>query len=197
MRTRSTKLLLTSLCSLAACVTGGGGGGGGPSNNVDDSGVTITSIAQYFSVIETQDCGEIFNCASSYQSSGSGDTVQSNYGATVADCVAMEDANIYMTSLYVAEVMAGRATFDAMAATQCVQQTVEPMACSDYWNNGPTQPSQCFSIFNGTVADGAACQDDVDCSDSASFCDNGTCDMGSAGSGSDMGSGSGSAGIPD
>ncbi len=57
------------------------------------------------------------------------------------------------------EVTAGRMSFDMTVATQCVQQTVEPTSCTDYWNNGPTVPDACNSVFAGLIADGAACDD--------------------------------------
>jgi hypothetical protein len=151
-------------------------------------------VGQFFQVLETQDCNEAFNCASSYMSAGAGDTFSGNFGASTSACVTMESTND-APDMYQAEVTANRVTFSAAMATTCVQQTVEPMACADYWANGPASPDACLSVFTGNVADGAACMQDMDCNNAAngSFCDNGTCDMGAQGSGS-AGSGSGSGG---
>src|SRR5579871_4197106 len=91
MTHRFSKLVFASLWSIAACTSGGGGGGGG--NNVNDSNVTITSIGQFFSVLETQDCGEAFNCMSSFVPAGSGDTFVGDFGTSVTACVTIESGN--------------------------------------------------------------------------------------------------------
>src|SRR5579883_3485695 len=139
MHHRSTGLVFASLWSLAACTSGGGGGGG---NNVNDSNVTVTSIAQVFQVLETQDCGEAFNCMSSFTPSTPGETFTGDFGASVSACVTIESNND-MPSMCETEVMAGRMSFSATIATQCVQQTVEPATCADYWSAGPTIPDAC------------------------------------------------------
>jgi hypothetical protein len=44
-------------------------------------------------------------------------------------------------------------------------------ACTTFWQSGPTAPAACQTAIVGTIADGAACLVDYECSGTSSYCD--------------------------
>ncbi len=105
---------------------------------------------------------------------GSVDKFAGDFGTSVTDCESLQSRND-MPSVVQSEIQAGKITFSGTAAAQCLSGTTYP-ACATYWSAGPTYATACDSVFVGSVADGAACVVDEDCSNSASVClDTGVC----------------------
>ena len=184
---------LGSLVAAAGCVaseppggsgidrTGGGHGdpgNGGSGDTAPGSGgsnsASVTSAAQYLTVLETDDCNEAFACSSSYAQDVGG-SFSDEYGATVADCIASE-ASFDMPAVVQSEIAAGKILFDASEASDCLADVAAPTTCAAYWSDGLSYPGSCDAALVGTVADGGACVVAYDCANESSIClDDGTC----------------------
>ncbi len=176
-------LALASL--VAGCAVGpestGDDGANDDGVTADDDGVTSDddggdslpadpAVEEFFRALAEQDCADAFACRSNFPEPAEFETY---FGATESACV--DDAmGYYDAGAISASIDAGRITWNASAATQCVAG-LNPATCSSYWDQGPAFPAACEQAYAGTVADGGACSIDFECASFTSFCDGGTC----------------------
>ncbi|HEV7559537.1 MAG TPA: hypothetical protein VGO00_28870 [Kofleriaceae bacterium] len=148
---------------------GSGSGSDTGSNTPPPAPITVDMFLQQMSM---SDCTEAFACMASFPTTG-GDTFAQDFGASVSDCVTME--NSYDPPATVAsEIAAGKITFDGSAAAACVAG-ITYSTCADYWSTGGDYPVACDTALVGTVADGGACVIDFDCSNFDSLCESSKC----------------------
>jgi hypothetical protein len=189
MKMRFAAVLFVSL--VAACVgappdssgggggggggTGGGGGGGGGSGEGSGSGSgtgtgtggSITAT-QFLAQMSQKFCDEAFTCKTSFPTDA-GVTFADAFGASSQECVS--SATAYdMPSVVEQQITAGKIKFNGADAATCVSGLTFP-ACTEFWQNGPNAPAACDTAMQGTVADGAACLVDYECSNAQSYCD--------------------------
>jgi len=112
----------------------------------------------------TVECDQAFACKTSFPTDW-GVTFNEAFGATAAACYA--DATSYYNAPAVeAGITAGKIEFNATAAATCVTGLAAAAApvCTAFWNEGPAFPDECWDVFVGKVAVGAACATDFECS---------------------------------
>ena len=150
---------------------GGGGGGGGGSGSGSGSGGGNTgsiSATQFLSQLATKFCDGAFMCKANFPTDA-GVTFAEAFGSSTSECVSMAAA-YDMPSVVEQQITAGKIKFDGAAAAACVAGFSFP-ACNTFWTAGPNAPAACETAMQGTVADGAACLVDYECSGAQSYCD--------------------------
>jgi hypothetical protein len=136
------------------------------------------TATEFLTQSSMQDCAEDFTCMSSFPATATTGTFADNFGANAAACLA-DYADPTELAQVETQITAGKIMFDGVAAAACVAGTTYP-ACATYWTAGGNYPAACDSAINGTVADGAACVTDYDCSGAMSICDTTTLKCGPA-----------------
>ena len=152
--------------------TGGGNGSGSGSGSGSGGGTSGSMTATSFLASMAQKfCDEAFLCKANFPTT-SGTTFDQAFGASSAACVS-DSAAYDMPSVVESEITAGKIKFSATDAAACVAGITFP-ACTTYWTAGPMAPPACSTALVGTIADGAACLVDYDCSNVQSYCDSTT-----------------------
>ncbi|MDB4953377.1 MAG: hypothetical protein JWO36_946 [Myxococcales bacterium] len=126
------------------------------------------SATQYLAQMDMKYCDEAFTCKASFPTNA-GVTFTQAFGASASACYS-DSAAQEMPATVEAEITAGKIHYDSSAAQQCLAG-VAFGTCAAFWMNGPTMPAACDTVLVGTIADGAACVVDYDCSNVASICD--------------------------
>jgi len=147
--------------------TGGTGTGGTGTGGTGTGGLTAS---QFLDQWDTKDCAEAFMCMATFPATP-GDTFADEYGISAAQCQS-DDSDDEDRPGIESEIVAGRIHFDPALAAQCLSG-IAATPCATYWANDAslTEPDACDTALFGTIADGAACTVDWDCSGDNSICD--------------------------
>jgi hypothetical protein len=161
MLSRRSAWLTLALLALVLAPLDAGCGGDEPADG------DALSVAEASDGLTELLCARAFECHGSYDLGGEFEDV---FGADPDACVARmhELALGPSTAELEASVAAGRTRYDASAAQACLE-TIEELACSDYWQTGATGPD-CQRTFEGAVAEGGACDFSDECALPASIC---------------------------
>ena len=138
---------------------------GGP---VDPNSLTIQTFIEQ---LDTADCAHAFGCQAEYPADADTSFTDA-YGTSAQDCVA-GDADYAARDDYGDSVDAGRITFDANAAADCLNDLQFPSSCPAYFDDYD-YPQSCYDAIVGEVLPGHACTTDYDCY-GTSACLAGTC----------------------
>jgi hypothetical protein len=142
--------------------TGSGSGSGGGGSN---GSITAT---QFLSQMATKFCDQAFMCKANFPTDA-GVTFAEAFGASSSACVSMAAA-YDMPTVVEQQITAGKIKFNGADAATCVAGLTFP-ACTTFWTAGPNGPAACDTAMQGTVADGAACLVDYECTGETSYCD--------------------------
>jgi hypothetical protein len=148
---------------------GSGSGSGSGSDTPPPPPITVDMFLQQMAMT---DCTEAFACMASFPTD-SGDTFAQDYGASVSDCVTMENS-FDPPATVASEIAAGKIMFDGSAAAACAAG-ITYASCTEYWTDGGDYPAACDTALVGSVADGGACLIDFDCSNFDSLCESSKC----------------------
>ena len=169
---RTILLILLALVACSPHVDGLGSKSstlpGGPGGNVDPGSL---DIAGYIEQLDTADCGHAFSCESQYPADAT-DSFGDLYGSSPQDCLT-GDADYDSRGDYADSVDAGRITFDADAAAECLNDLQFPSTCAEYFDSYD-YPQACYDAIIGEVLPGNFCATDYDCA-GYSACLAGTC----------------------
>lgn len=148
---------------------GPGGGGGAGGNGPGDINYTLDNVCEH---LARKECAAAQSCC---ESSGIG-----------YDQAACEAASRKACGKTVAKVRAGKMTFDPIAVDGCLAAVAKrygkcELTILEDWDVYGT--GACWSVFEGTVGEGGACEDVEECAvpteeDTTVFCLTGTCDWG-------------------
>jgi hypothetical protein len=152
--------------------TGGSGSGSGSSGgelgpDAGSAGVTgpadaapgVTTATSFIAQYGDKQCDEAFACESS-DPAGASDFA-TNWGTSVANCYA--DAQTFFNPTKIErDILAGRVTFDPIAAAECLAGIVFG-TCANFWQTFGTYPDACNTALVGSVAVGGGCVSDFEC----------------------------------
>jgi hypothetical protein len=145
--------------------TGGGSGSGSGSGDGTGTGMTAT---KFLDEMGHKFCDEAFTCKANFPTD-QGVTFDQAFGTSAMQCYT-DSLAADQPMLVEQEITAGKIKFNAADASTCLAG-ITFSTCSDFWQNGGTMPAACDTALVGTVADGAACVVDFDCSSLQSYCD--------------------------
>jgi hypothetical protein len=135
---------------------------------VDPGSLTIETFIEQ---LDTADCAHAFSCQAQYPDDED-TSFPDAYGSDAQDCVT-GDADYDSRSDYADSVDAGRITFDANAAADCLNDLQFPSTCAAYFDDYD-YPQSCYDAIVGEVLPGNFCATTYDCY-GYSACIAGTC----------------------
>jgi hypothetical protein len=161
--------------ALAACTANADGLGtknttlpnGSPGGSTDPGDLDISSFIEK---LDTADCAKAFSCQAQYPTDADTSFTDA-YGSDANDCV-QGDEDYQNRDDYADSVDAGRITFDANAAADCLNDLQFP-TCSEYFDSYD-YPQSCYDAIVGEVLPGNFCATTYDCA-GYSACIAGTC----------------------
>ncbi len=143
--------------------------GGGGSADASFDGASALTASQMVVKYDANTCAAAFACKSNYP--GTNSQFTQYFGNSQSDCVTQAAAYDVPATID-GDVTAGVIHFDPVQGAACVAGL--GYQCGTFWNTGPTGDATCQAAIMGTIADGATCKVDWDCSSWTSYCDSGT-----------------------
>lgn len=161
---KPTASLFAIAAALAACAGADNG----------DDGVTATELLDRIGTVE---CDQAFACKATFPTD-QGATFEEAFGATAQACYA-DAAQFYDAAGVEASIAAGKIKFDTSAANACLAglQGIATPACATFWADGVAFPNACDNVFAGTVAQGGACANDLECAGDSICGDTNKCEV--------------------
>ena len=169
---RTTLLILLAVAACTPHVDGTGTKTAtlpnGTTGTTDPGSLTIQT---YIEQLDTADCAHAFGCQAQYPADADTSFTDA-YGSSAQDCVE-GDPDFDSRDDYANSVDAGRITFDADAAAECLNDLQFPSSCADYFDSYD-YPQACYDAIVGEVLPGNFCATTYDCA-GYSACIAGTC----------------------
>ena len=137
----------------------GGNHGGKGDGDGSGSGGSLTPSA-FLTKLGNGECEKAFACRGSFPQTGSRH-FDDEWGSSVDECYAAA-ADYFMPGAVEADVAAGKIHFDAGAARSCLIG-IDFGSCNQFWQQGPQFPSACSVALQGTLDEGADCDNDFEC----------------------------------